>query len=218
MHEVLKIAEDQLQLVALAIFLGMYLTKLNWLRSLKSPWEVAPAKSSATRGVLLSFGSVFLPWTMESTRKHFAVYVEFALFHIAVAIVILASFVKPYAPQLLTPLVLNVCLFFLALGLVAGLIRMRRRWTDPNLRAINTPDDYFAITAITIWFATALWGLGTMSELGLIVYFVLTALLLVYVPVSKVSHYLYMPFTRFYFGYTFGWRGVTVRKGQWRLN
>ncbi|MCL5108639.1 MAG: hypothetical protein M1401_07220 [Chloroflexi bacterium] len=218
MNEVLRVVENEVQLVALAIFVGMYLVRLNWLRSLRSPWETAAPKASAARGVLLSFGSVFLPWTMESTRKHFAVYVEFALFHIAVAIAILASFALPYAPQLLPQPVIYVSLFFLALGVVAGLIRIRRRLVNVNLRAINTPDDYFAITVVSLWFAAALWGLGTMSDLGLTVYFGLTALLLIYVPLGKVSHYLYMPFSRFYFGYTFGRRGVTVRKSQWRYN
>ena len=218
MEEVLLVVENQVQLVALAIFAGLYLVRLNWLRSLRSPWEVAAPKASAARGVLLSFGSVFLPWMMESTRKHLAVYVEFALFHIAVAVAIGASFVLPYAPQLMPRPVFNVCLFFLALGAVAGVIRIRRRLVNPNLQAINTPDDYFAVSITTIWFGTALWGLGTMSTWGLIVYFALTALLLVYVPLSKISHYLYMPFTRFYFGYTFGRRGVTVRKSQLRSN
>lgn len=218
MDEVLKVVEDEVQLVALAIFLGMYLVRLRWLRSLRSPWEAAAPKASATRGVLLSFGSVFLPWTMESTRRHFPVYVEFALFHIAVAVAILVSFVWPYAPQLMSQAVISVCLFFLVLGTVAGLLRIRRRFVDVNLRAINTPDDFFAVIITTVWFAMAIWGLATQSTLGLIVYFGLTALLLIYVPLSKISHYLYMPFTRFYFGYTFGRRGVTTRKSEWRYN
>ena len=40
------------------------------------------------------------------------------------------------------------------------------------------------------------------------VYFIMTAFFLVYVPFSKISHYLYYPFTRFYFGRTMGYRGV----------
>jgi hypothetical protein len=30
----------------------------------------------------------------------------------------------------------------------------------------------------------------------------------VYVPFSKISHYLYYPFTRYYFGKSMGYRGV----------
>jgi hypothetical protein len=42
----------------------------------------------------------------------------------------------------------------------------------------------------------------------LMLYFILTAFFLIYVPFSKISHYLYYPFTRFYFGRTMGHRGV----------
>ncbi len=208
MEGVLSFLENELQIVALAIFVLMYSARLLWLRSLKAPREKAPPKGSATRGVLLSFGSVFWPWAMESTRKHLVVYTEFALFHIAVGIAIAASFVHPYARGWLTPGVVDVCGVFLAIGVVAGLVRIRRRLVKPELRAINTPDDYFAITIITVYLGTAFWGLMTDGLWGLSVYFTLTALLLVYVPVSKISHYLYMPFTRFYYGFLFGRRGV----------
>jgi hypothetical protein len=42
----------------------------------------------------------------------------------------------------------------------------------------------------------------------LITYFILTAFFLVYVPFSKISHYLYYPFTRYYLGKTMGHRGI----------
>lgn len=218
MDEFLVVLENEVQIAALSLFGLMYLAKLLWLRSLRSPMEKAAPKGSATRGVLLSFGTVLWPWAMESTRKHLAVYVEFALFHIAVAIAIGGSFLVPYAPQLLTRPVVYAFTFFLAIGFVAGLIRIRRRLVKSDMRAINTPDDYFAVTIITVYFATAIWGLYTQSFWGMVAYFGLTTFLLIYVPISKISHYIYMPFTRFYYGYMFGRRGVTAPNRRWRYN
>jgi len=218
LNQFLVVLENDVQIVALSIFGLMYLARLLWLKSLRSPMEKSPPKGSAARGVLLSFGSVFWPWSMESTRKHLAVYVEFALFHIAVAIAIAGTFIVPYAPQWLTPPVVYTSTCFLAIGFVAGLVRIRRRLVKPEMRAISTPDDYFAVTIITVYFATAIWGLFIQSYWGMVAYFGLTAFLLVYVPVSKVSHYLYMPFTRFYYGHLFGRRGVTAPNRQWRFN
>ena len=43
----------------------------------------------------------------------------------------------------------------------------------------------------------------------MLTYFLLTAFFLMYVPFSKISHYLYYPFTRYYLGKTLGYRGVT---------
>ncbi len=208
MHDFLVFLENEVQIAALAIFCLMYLARLLWLRSLRAPLETVAPKGSASRGVLLSFGSVFWPWSMESSRKHMAVYIEFGLFHIAVGIAIGATFIHPYAHHWLTPPVVYAFSLFLVLGTVAGVLRLRRRLIRPDMRALSTPDDYFAISVMTLYFLTALWGLLTESFWGLTVYFGLTALLLVYVPMSKISHYLYMPFTRFYYGHLFGRRGV----------
>ena len=218
MDEFVKVLEDEVQIAVLAAFALMYLARLVWLKSLRAPMETAAPKGSARRGILLSFGSVFVPWSMESTRKHIAIWVEFALFHIAVAIAIGATFVHPYAPQVLTDPVVYALSAFLAIGIVAGVLRFVRRVARPEMRAISTPDDYFSISVVTIYFAAAIWGLVTDSNLGLIAYFGLTTFLLLYVPWSKISHYLYMPFTRFYFGFLFGRRGVTAPAMPGRYN
>jgi hypothetical protein len=42
----------------------------------------------------------------------------------------------------------------------------------------------------------------------MIAFFILTAFFLVVVPFSKISHYLYYPFTRIILGRTLGRRGV----------
>ena len=46
------------------------------------------------------------------------------------------------------------------------------------------------------------------TEFWLLGYFLLTAFFLVYVPFSKISHYIFYPFTRWYLGKTLGHRGV----------
>ncbi len=50
------------------------------------------------------------------------------------------------------------------------------------------------------------------SEAPLIAFFGLTAFFLVYVPFTKIGHYLYYPFTHFYLGRTMGHRGVLPAK------
>ena len=45
-------------------------------------------------------------------------------------------------------------------------------------------------------------------EWHLITYFILTAFFLIYVPFSKISHYLYDPVTRYWLGKTMAHRGV----------
>ena len=49
----------------------------------------------------------------------------------------------------------------------------------------------------------SVWAAPNRPEQGkgpLLAYFIMTAFFLMYVPFSKISHYLYYPFTRYYFG------------------
>ena len=60
--------------------------------------------------------------------------------------------------------------------------------------------------ACTQAYLMGIWGMT--SETLLIFYLYLTSFFLLYVPFSKISHYIYWPFIRFYIGKHFGHRGV----------
>ena len=83
----------------------------------------------------------------------------------------------PYAKGALTDPVVYTFVGFLAIGTLAGALRAVRRLSRPEMRAISTPDDYFAISIITIYFPVAIWGLVSNSNWGLTAYFGLTAFL-----------------------------------------
>jgi nitrate reductase gamma subunit len=94
------------------------------------------------------------------------------------------------------------------------LYRIARRTLRPLMRLISTPDDYFSLFMLTVWFAIGaatqayLMGIwGVTSDIFQIVYLYLTSFFLLYVPFSKISHYLYYPFTRIYIGRALGHRG-----------
>ena len=92
-----------------------------------------------------------------------------------------------------------------------GLGRFIRRVVSPYIRAISTPDDFFAVALLTVWLAFAFMAAPNnreVTEFWLLGYFLLTAFFLIYVPFSKISHYIFYPFTRWYLGKTLGHRGV----------
>jgi nitrate reductase gamma subunit len=145
---------------------------------------------------------------------------------LGVAAAILLSFVIPYFPTLLSSGAV-VLAFQVVTGAAcaAGVIRMARRISNPYMRAISSPDDYFSLALLTVWlfFATLAAPYGvTESPDGAtpgawlrLTFFLLTAFFLIYVPFSKISHYLYYPFTRYYFGKSMGYRGVyPIRRGR----
>ena len=79
------------------------------------------------------------------------------------------------------------------------------------MQAISSPDDYFSLGLLVIWLFFAVLAAPndtTRGQWHVLVFFLLTACFLVYVPFSKISHYLYYPFTRYYLGKSMGYRGV----------
>jgi nitrate reductase gamma subunit len=99
----------------------------------------------------------------------------------------------------------------IGLAFLISLFRLYRRITNKYMRAISSPDDYFSLALLSVWFLFAVFAVPNNYQEGetvLLVYFNLTAFFLIYVPFSKISHYLYYPFTRYYFGKTMGYRGV----------
>ena len=164
------------------------------------------------RGIIYSWLNVANPWAMESARTQFFFYVQFVLFHLGVVAAIGLSFIIPYRPTWLeSSLLVLILQISIGAAFLVGVGRMIRRIANPYIRSISTPDDYFSLLLLTVWFGFAFWAVPNSTAAGewhLITYFIMTAFFLVYVPFSKISHYLYYPFTRYYLGKTLGHRGV----------
>jgi len=217
MSDVLHFSEHTLQEVALGFMALVYVMRITWfLRRFKAGAErQAPTGSLSTtkaRGILYSWANIAMPWAMESTRTKPLMYAQFVVFHLGVTAAIALSFIIPYAPGLLQSSTVTVLLqLVIGAACLVGAVRMIRRVTNPYMRAISSPDDYFSLILLTVWFFFAVLAVPNSTANGewhLISYFSLTAFFLVYVPFSKISHYLYYPFTRYYFGKSMGYRGV----------
>ncbi|MBI5477529.1 MAG: hypothetical protein HY906_01665 [Deltaproteobacteria bacterium] len=220
----LHFAEHRLQEIALVFMALVYTTRLIWLFRFKAGRDRQPRTGATRRSTrftsLYSIANVAMPWAMESTRKRPLFWLQFVLFHLGVVAAITLSFVIPYGPGLLaSSTVVRLFQGFIGAAFLVGVGRIIRRIAVPVMRAISTPDDYFCLVLLTTWFAFAFLAspnphVTATGQWHLLIYFLLTAFFLVYVPFSKISHYLYYPITRFYFGRTMGHRGVyPVRRG-----
>jgi nitrate reductase gamma subunit len=193
----------------------VYTLRIRWLLKFKAGKErQAPTGSpdtNPTRGILYSWANIASPWSMESTRKHWMLYVQFVIFHLGVVAAIGLSFIIPYGPGLLNSIVfVRVLQVFMAAACIVGVVRIARRVGSKYMRAISTPDDYFSLILLTVWFFFATLAAPNDASQGegiLLTYFLMTAFFLLYVPFSKISHYLYYPFTRYYLGKSLGHRG-----------
>lgn len=231
MHQsssLLLFTENQLQIVALIFMAVVYSFKIRWIlrfpaaRDRQAPGSRvsinATNATSARRGAVVSLMQVATPWAMASTRSHPLLYAGFAVFHLGVAASIAMSFLIPYAPAAIAaPAAVGILQAVFAAACLAGIVRLYRRIADPHIRAISSPDDYFSLALLVVWLGLSLLAAPNRPERAewpLTSYFLATAFFLVYVPFSKISHYIYYPFARWYLGRTLGYRGVYPLAGS----
>jgi len=199
-----------LQLIALGILVLLYAIKIRQLIRLPMPAEGTAADRATTdgRAVAASYASILTPTALESTRQHWGRWLAFAGYHLGILVAILATFTIPFTPALMTKPVRVFCAATILIGLLAGFLKIAWRLTIPELRVISKPDDFFGLAVLQLWFLVAIPAI-LLDHIGwLTVYFVITALLLVYVPLSKISHYIYWFFSRYLIGQKYGRRGV----------
>ncbi|MHC4067674.1 MAG: hypothetical protein ACYSUI_24665 [Planctomycetota bacterium] len=195
--------------LALLFMAVVYVLKIRWILKFTPGRERTPAKGDHTKGITHAYATLAMPWELPSTRKHWFRWLEFALFHVAVAVAIAMTFVMPYAPRLMSsPAATYGLMALFTIGGLIGVSRLVRRLFRPEMRTISSPDDYFSLVMLTVWMAAALLAAPMTSELPIVVFFGMTTFFLIYVPFSKISHYIYWPFIRFYVGKHFGHRGV----------
>lgn len=197
--------------IGTAILVLLYVLRLIVLFRRRLTRDIASnPKGEIWRGTVTAFITIVAPWKMESTRKHWTRYVEFVVFHLGVFFNIVLSFVIAYAPEALSVPVRSVALVLLAASFVAGGLRLYRRTSLAEMRVISSPDDYIAMGMVLLFLFTGLLSLLGW-EPGIVAYFIIAALFLVYEPFSKIRHYIYYPFARYFHGAAFGRRGVIGR-------
>jgi MFS family permease len=216
MSYLLYILENEVQLAALAFLAVVYTARLVWLFRFRPARERTYPAGDARAGIAFSMMNVAMPWAMESTRRRPDFYAQFVVFHLGVVAAIGATFIIPYWPELFESImVVRIFQVILGAAFLVGMWRLYRRIFNPRMRLISSLDDYSSLILMILYFALGLVAVPNdhhQKEWPLILFFGLTAFFLVYVPFSKICHYLYYPFTRYFLGRTLGHRGVLAKK------
>ena len=191
-------------LIATPVFLGLYLLRLIILMRFRMVKDKSPVRGEIAKGVLDAFLTIVMPWKMESTRKHFLHYLEFIAFHIGLFFTISLAYIYPYVHSIYdSAIIVNIFIVVIAVGLFAGIIRFILRLSIPGLKIISVFDDYLALFMVLLFKIS-----GIIMLLGQIwaswMYFLIVGLLLLYSPFSKIHHYLYYPFARYFYGSRLG--------------
>ena len=167
--------------------------------------DLSRPRGDVRRGVLYAFTLGMAPWEKESTRRHWVAYFRGIFFHLGVFMAFGVLFASPWLDLIPRPLIWLAALVT-AVGAVTGFAGVVMRLADENERALSLPDDYFAV------FLTSLFVTLSFSSLlappALPVFYLVAAVMLVYIPFSKIRHCVYFFYSKFFFGLSFGRRGV----------
>jgi len=198
---------EQAHVYALLFMAIVYCIRIMWILRFRLMRDRARPRGSGLAGATMAMTTMIRPWSMETTRQGFVQWVEFVVFHVGIAVMIGTSFIISLAPHWLTPPVVVLILISQVLALVAGLLRLYKRVSDQKMRVISSPDDYFSLAAVNVLFVGCILAVLEVP-LAYETYFILLAIIIAYVPFSKISHYLYYPIARYFYGSYLGRRGI----------
>lgn len=205
---------NQLHYGALGFMALAYTVKIMQLLKKPAASEGTPAKGDHAEAIRYAYKTLAMPWEIESQKNNMFRYLEFVVFHIAMAVGIGWAFMTPILnTKMAAPAIAYPAMVIFSLGALIGLSRLMRRIFKAEMRILSTPDDYFCLVLLTLWMVSGALAAPLANATFITAFFGLATFFLVYVPFSKISHYVYYPFIRFYVGKHFGHRGVFPKKG-----
>jgi hypothetical protein len=165
----------------------------------------APPRGSAAAGVRYAFTAAFLPWEKESARGHLPTYLAGIVYHAGI-FVMLALLVLALVPVTLPHPAALALAALCGLACAGGLGLLVKRRFSPALRAISVPDDLIANLLVDLALASAAVSLLEPGALPL--FQGAGAALLLYAPLGKLRHMLFLLTSRRLWGEFYGRRGV----------
>lgn len=162
-------------------------------------------RGSPMRGILFAFTLGMAPWEKESTRIHWIAYLRGIFFHIGIFTAFAALIASPWL-SLFPDWLIWVAAAITVVGALFGLAGIFMRLAGPNERMLSLPDDYASVFLTSLF--TALASAALIWPVMLPAFYVIAGVMMAYIPISKIRHCVYFFYSKFFFGFGFGRRGV----------
>lgn len=192
-------------ILGLGIGLVGLLLRINEIMRRPFKQDLARPRGNERRGILFAFTLGMAPWEKESTRQHWVAYIRGIFFHVGIFSAFAVLFASPWLAQL-PDWMKWIALTLTAAGAVFGFLGIPMRLKGPNERMLSLPDDYFSVFLTSLFIALA--AVVLLAPAWLPVFYIVTGVMSIYIPISKIRHCVYFFYSKFFFGYGFGRRGV----------
>lgn len=206
-----------ISLVALAYCLGLLAWHFVRIIKLGKPKDLSVKSGDVAQGVAYSNTVAMMPTHKESAYMHIPTYAGGMIYHCGTFLSILLYFLSLFELNIWYPEWLNLALALcLCASTICGVLLLIKRFVNKNLHSLANPDDYLSNLFTTLFQCVSVAFLltGGMSDTWLAVYYIVTSVLLVYMPMGKLKHLLYYFSARYHLGFFYGWRNTWPPKKE----
>jgi nitrate reductase gamma subunit len=220
---ILEFARGPFFYAALLFFIGGMIYRLVNVIGLGWIKDRVPVKGSKAGGVVRSYlkGILiwpFIPWVKNTFSRNPLIYIGGGLFHLGLFVVLILG-----TPHMLVwkslfgfgwpTLALPIVDWMAAVTIIAMLVLLVNRLIHPVLKLISGPAEYFAWLVVFLPMVTGyilthhLWF---RYEVLFSLHMLSVDVLLIWIPLSRISHFIFYFFARTVHGQEFGKRGVAL--------
>lgn len=204
----------QIIAIAAAIFcICSLLVHFIRIIELGQPNDRSEKSGDTTKGIIYANTKAMMPMNKESAYLHLPSYATGMLFHIGTFcgfLVWLLSFF-PFFRQWIIGASWGNLLIAAIFGVtcICGYLLLIKRAGSKGLASFSNPDDYLsnAFTS-TFQLMTALFLCLPGSKAMVAIYYIMSAILFLYLPMGKLRHVVYYFAARYHLGFFYGWRNV----------
>lgn len=222
-QSVLEFARGPFFYVALLVFVGGMVYRLVNVIGLGWSKDRVPSRGSKTKGVIKSFlkGILiwpFIPWVKNTFKRNPLMYIAGGLFHLGLFVVIILGTPHMLAWKSLLgfgwpTFPIPIVDWLAAVTIVAMLVLLINRLVNPVLKLISGPAEYLTWLAVFLPMVTGYMmthHLFFQYEVLYSLHMIMVDVLLIWIPLSRISHFVFYFFSRVIHGQEFGKRGVSV--------
>ena len=193
-----------LAIAALVICLISCMYHFYRILRLGNPPEYARKAGNIGKAVRYSFTGAMSPRQKESAYLHMPTYIAGIIYHIGTFLSIIIFFIYLFDLNIVG-WACRIAVGILAASSLCGIGILIKRIMKHELRSLSNPDDYISNILVTAFqLVTAVEMIYPMWP----AYYIISALLLLYLPLGKLKHAVYFFAARYHLGFFYGWRGV----------
>ncbi len=221
-NEILEFSRGPLFYAALLIFIGGMVFRLIKVISLGWSKDKVDSKGSKAKGVLISYLKGFLiwpfiPWVKNTFSKNMITFLAGGIFHLGLIVIIFFG-----TPHMLVwksligygwwTLPIPIVDWFAAVTIISMLVLLVNRYVNPVLKLISGPAEKFNWLIVFLPIVSGYimtHHLFFRYEVLFSLHMLSVDLLLIWIPFSRISHFMFYFFSKTIHGAQFGKRAVT---------